>query len=48
MKKTIQPEGTSTTFYDTKRITRDQQKDDERRSRKMNDVRAKQRGVENR
>ena len=42
MKKTIQPEGTSTTFYDTKRITRDQQKDDERRSRKMNDVRAKQ------
>ena len=34
MKKYIQPEGTSTTFYDTKRITRDQQNDDERRSRK--------------
>ena len=38
MKKYIQSEGTSTTFYDTKRITWDQQKNDERKSTRTNDV----------
>ena len=37
-KKTIQAEGTSTTFYDTEQITWDQQKNDERKNIEKNDV----------